>query len=67
MRKIVVTAITAIYECLLDARYQAGYFTCLLSLIPQATFQYGYCYLSFTNEHTDAREVKHLVQCFTAN
>lgn len=67
MRKIVVTVITATCEWLLDARYQAGYLTCLLSLIPQATFQYGYCYLNFTNEHTDAQEVKHLAQCFMAN
>lgn len=67
MRKIVVTVITATCEWLLDARYQAGYLTCLLSLIPQATFRYGYCYLNFTNEHTDAQEVKHLAQCFMAN
>ena len=40
--QVVGTAVTDIYEGLLYARYQAGHFTCVLSVTPQATLQYGH-------------------------
>lgn len=57
MRKQVVgTAVKASYEGLLDARYQAGHFTCVLSLTPQATLQYGHSYLCFADEQVEVQK-----------
>lgn len=56
-KQIMVTAIIAIYECLLYARYQAGHLTYVLSLFLKQPFTTGIIISALQ---------MHVAQCFTA-